>query len=65
MECLELAGNGWKWLKIAGNGWKWLEWMKRLKWIDMARIAGKVWKMLEMAELAGNYCKLLAKAGNV
>ena len=66
-----MTGNGWnfldllEWMELAGNGWKWLEFLKFLKWIDMARVAGKVWKGLGVAEMAGNWWKWLAMAENV
>ena len=54
---LEIAENGWKWLKncwkwqeMAGNGWKWPEiaW-KGFKWLEMAGNGRKWLEWLEMA----------------
>ena len=34
--CVEMDGNGWKWMEMDGNGWKWME------------MDGNGWKWMEM-----------------
>ena len=56
LERMEIAGNGWIWIKMAGNG---------LTQLEMVKIIGldeNYWKLLEMVEMTLNGLKWLKMA---